>query len=117
MNVQTKGSYRADGPTGSPIETQLLPEAWYMMNAVRSALNSRFLSPSNARLAAASCEFSISVAARSRSVRLGGRIGGFDGRNRPHSAEAAAVIAASSRARRRRGAGASNANCHHNSLL
>ena len=39
-----------------------------MMNAVRSALNSRFLSPSNARFAAASWAFSMSTAARSRSA-------------------------------------------------
>ena len=68
------------------MDTQLLPEAWYMMNAVRSALNNRFLSPSSARFAEASWAFSISTAARSRSVGLGAEIGGLDGRSSRHSA-------------------------------
>ena len=80
-----------DGPTGSPMETQLLPDAWYMMNAVRSALNSRFLSPSNARFAVVSWAFSISCRraleiglTRRRDRRLRGaqqapqRVGGGD---------------------------------------
>ena len=86
MKLHTSGSYSADGPTGSPMETQLLPEAWYMMNAVRSALNSRFLSPSNARFAAGSWALSMTAAARSRSPWLGGMISGFEGRSRRHSA-------------------------------
>src|SRR5580658_5993257 len=113
MNDHTRASYSADGPTGSPMETQLLPDAWYMMNAVRSGLNIRFLSPSSARLAEASWAFSIRAAARSRSVELGAEMGGLEGRRSRQSAYAAAIIAATSSALRLRGAGESNANSHH----
>ena len=116
-NVQTSDSNSADGPTGSPMDTQLLPDAWYMMKAVRSSLNSKFLSPRSARLAVASCAFSMSTRARSMSVSLGGRIAGLDGRSKRYSAKAAAVIAAMSKARKLRGAGDRKANSHHSSLL
>ncbi len=87
--------------------TQLWPDTWYMMKALRSGLNSRCLSPSNARLAVVSSasrdQFDgarqIGLARR----RLGRRGAGRSTRHRPY---AAAITAASNEARRLRGADA-----------
>ena len=113
---QASASQRSAGPTGSPMQTQLLPEAWYMMNAVRSALNSNCLSPSSAKFALVSWPFAIRISACCSSSWPGGARGGLEGRSNRHNAYAAVIMAASNRARKLRGADASNSNCHHRSL-
>ncbi len=83
-NSHANASPPSGDPTGSPIATQLWPETWYMMNAVRSLLNIRFLSPSSARFAVVSSTSAIRPATRSKSAALGICFGGRTGRSTRH---------------------------------